>query len=124
MFISPAWAQAAEGAAPSTAMGDILAMLLPFILIFAVFYFLLILPNKKRMVEHRKMVEDLRRGDRIVTSGGVIGTVAKPPPETSNEVEVEIAKGVRVRILRHTILEKLDGTGKPANDAKKEAKKG
>lgn len=117
MFISPAWAQTAEDAAASTAMGDLIAMLLPFIAIFAIFYFLLILPNKKRMVEHRKMVEDLRRGDQVVTSGGIIAKVAKPPPETSNEVEIEIAKGVRVRVLRNTILEKLDKNGnKPAND--------
>ena len=116
MFISQAWAQTAEDAAASTAMGDILAMLLPFALIFAIFYFLLILPNKKRMMKHREMVEDLRRGDQVVTSGGIIATVAKPPPEASNEVEIEISKGVRVRVLRNTILEKLDKTGKPAND--------
>lgn len=117
MFISPAWAQAAEDTAATTAMGDMLAMLLPFIIIFAIFYFLLILPNKKRMMEHRRMVEDLRRGDQVLTSGGILATVAKPPAETSNEVEIEIAKGVRVRVLRNTILEKFDKNGnKAAND--------
>jgi len=81
-----------------------------------VFYFLLIRPQQKRMKEHKEMVEGLKRGDEIVTQGGLIGKIAKVADE---EVTVELAEGVKVRVVRQTI------TGvrgrpepKPANDAK------
>jgi preprotein translocase subunit YajC len=74
MFVSPAFAQAA-GAAPSA--GAAFAQFLPIILIFVIFYFLLIRPQQKKMKEHRAMVEALRRGDQVVTSGGIVGKVSK-----------------------------------------------
>ena len=120
MFISPAYAQAAGGG------GDIFVSLMPLILIFVVFWFLLIRPQQKKMKQHRAMVDALRRGDRVVTGGGMIGTVAKVTSDT--EVLVDLAEGVRVRVLRHTIQEvmaktepakdggKKPGDAKPAND--------
>ncbi len=98
--------------------------LLPIILIVVVFYFLLIRPQQKKVKQHREMVSALRRGDRIVTAGGLIGTVTKVVNDT--EAMVELAEGVRVRVMRHTIQEVLskteaaaskgDGGAKPAND--------
>ena len=78
-----------------------LVQFLPLVLIFVVFYFLLIRPQQKKQKEHRAMLEALRRGDRIVTGGGFFGTVSKVvSPE---EVEVDLAPNVRVRVLRSTI---------------------
>lgn len=77
-----------------------LVTFLPLILIFVVFYFLLIRPQQKRMKEHRAMLQALRRGDRIVTGGGIIGTVTRAGEE---ELTVEISDGVRVKVLRATV---------------------
>lgn len=96
MFISPAWAQAAGGGG-----SDILIQILPLVLIFVVFYFLLIRPQQKKAKEHKEMLTKLRRGDRIVTGGGIIGTVAKAPE--GDELQVEIAENVRVKVMRGTI---------------------
>ena len=116
MLISPAYAQAAgDGGA-----GGML-QLLPLVLIFVVFYFLLIRPQQKKMKAHRSMVDALKRGDKVVTGGGLLGTVTKAPD--GGEVQVEIAEGVRVKVMRHTIQEILTkpqpakaGEKKPAND--------
>jgi len=99
MLISTALAQEAVGAAPGAESA--IMSFLPMILIFVVFYFLLIRPQQKKLKEHRAMLEALRRGDRVVTGGGIIGTVVKVGPE--EEIQVEIAEGVRVRVLRGTI---------------------
>ena len=96
MFISTALAQDA-GAAGG---GGFLISMLPLILIFVVFYFLLIRPQQKRMKDHREMLGALRRGDRVVTGGGIIGTIAKVGDD---ELTVEITDGVRVRVLRSTV---------------------
>ena len=74
------------------------------VLIFAIMYFLLIRPQQKRVKEHQKMVEGLRRGDEVVTQGGLIGKVTKVH-EDSGEVMVEIAEGVKVRVVRQTIAQ-------------------
>ena len=103
MFISPAFAQAA---APTGA--DTLTSLLPLVLIFVVFYLLLIRPQQKKMKQHRTMVAALRRGDRVVTAGGLVGTVSKVVSDT--ELQVEIAEGVKVRVVRGTISEVLSKT--------------
>ena len=98
MLISPAYAQV-----PGAGLFDQSALIqfLPLVLIFIVFYFLLIRPQQKKAKDHRGMLEALRRGDRVVTGGGIIGTVNRV---TGNEeVEVDIAQGVRVRVLRSTI---------------------
>ena len=82
--------------------------LVPLILIFAIMYFLLIRPQQKKAKEHRAMVKALRRGDQVVTQGGVIGKVAKVKDE--NELEVEIADGVKLRVVQSTIVKVLNKT--------------
>ncbi len=112
MFISPAYAQAAGGGESG------LITLLPIVLIFVVFYFLLIRPQQKKMKQHKEMVGALRRGDRVVTGGGLIGTVAKVVNE--NEVQVDLAENVRVKVVRHTIQDIMSKT-EPAGGKPKEA---
>lgn len=98
MLISTAYAQAFGGLFDSS---NAMVQFLPLVLIFVVFYFMLIRPQQKKAKDHRGMLEALRRGDRVVTGGGIIGTVNRV---TGNEeVEVDIAQGVRVRVLRSTI---------------------
>ncbi len=108
MLISEAYAQAA---ADPAAGGGFIVQFLPLILIFVVFYFLLIRPQQKRMREHRAMLEALRRGDRVVTGGGIIGTVDKVE---DNDVHVTIAENVKVRVVRSTITTVLSKP-EPAN---------
>jgi len=103
MFITPAYAQAGGG-------GDALTSFLPIILIFVIFYFLLIRPQQKKMKAHRQMLGEVKRGDRVLTGGGILGTVTKVKEE-SDEVTVEIADGVRVDILRGTISDVIRGPG-------------
>ncbi len=81
---------------------------LPLILIFAIMYFLLIRPQQKKMKDHQQMVEALRRGDQVVTQGGLIGKVAKVKDD--NEIEVELAEGVKVRVVKSTIAQVLSKT--------------
>ena len=107
MDMMPVFAQAAGGGAGA------LTSLLPLVLIFVVFYFLLIRPQQKKVKEHKAMVEALRRGDRVVTGGGLIGTVSKVIND--GEVQVEIAEGVRVRIVRSMVQEVLSKT-EPVSD--------
>ena len=120
MLISPAYAQAAGGE-PS-----FLVSLLPLILIFVVFWFLLIRPQQKRMREHKEMVQATKKGDKIITSGGLYGTVARVIDD--NSLEVEIAQNVKVKLARATISENLTRaeqgpTAKPANDQGKGGQK-
>lgn len=77
---------------------------IPLILIFGIMYFLLIRPQQKKVKEHQAMVAAVRRGDEIVTQGGLIGKVTKVK-EGDNEVEVEISEGVKVRVVQNTIAE-------------------
>ena len=88
--------------------------LVPLILIFAIMYFLLIRPQQKKAKEHQAMVKALRRGDQVVTQGGLIGKVAKVKEE--NELEVEIAEGIKVRVVQSTITQVLNKT-EPAKDS-------
>ena len=82
---------------------------IPLILIFAIMYFLLIRPQQKKLKEHQAMVAGLRRGDQVVTQGGVVGKVTKVKDD-SNEIEVEIASGVQVRVIRSTIATVMSKT--------------
>jgi len=82
---------------------------IPLILIFGIMYFLLIRPQQKKLKEHQAMVEALRRGDQVITQGGIVGKVVKVKDE-SNEVEVEIASGVNVRVIRSTIATVMNKT--------------
>ena len=104
MFVSPAYAQAAGGA------GGAFTSFVPLILIFAIMYFLLIRPQQKKVKEHAAMVEAVRRGDRIITQGGIVGKVSKVMAEGSNEIEVEIAKDVKVTIIKSTIAQVMSKT--------------
>ncbi|GGG76161.1 preprotein translocase subunit YajC [Salipiger pallidus] len=88
--------------------GSAIAQFVPLILIFAIMYFLLIRPQQKKMKEHQKMVAALRRGDQVVTQGGIIGKVSKV--KEGNEVEIEIAEGVKVRVVQNTITTVLSKT--------------
>ncbi len=81
---------------------------IPLILIFAIMYFLLIRPQQKKLKEHKAMVDALRRGDQVVTQGGLIGKVHKVKDD--NEVEVELSEGVKVRVVRSTIAQVLSKT--------------
>ena len=89
------------------------ADLIMLLLIFGIMYFLLIRPQQKKLKQHAAMLEALRRGDQIITQGGVVGKVVKVKDE-ANEVEVEIAKGVNVRVLKSTITTVMNKT-EPAN---------
>lgn len=83
--------------------------LVPLLLIFGIMYFLLIRPQQKKLKEHQAMVSALRRGDQVITQGGVMGKVTKVKDD-SNEVEVEIAQGVNVRVVRSTIATVVNKT--------------
>ncbi len=117
MFISPAHAQ--EAAAQAGGFAAMLQAFLPLILIFAIFYLLLIRPQRQRMKQHQQMVANLRRGDRVVTAGGLIGTVTRV---YDDEAMVELADGVRVRVVRATISEVRAKT-EPAGDGKRKSRK-
>jgi preprotein translocase subunit YajC len=117
MFISPAYA-AAAGEAPNAFMS-----FLPLILIFVIFYFLLIRPQQKKMKEHKSMLEAVRRGDRVVTSGGIVGSVKKVLTE-ERELLIEIADGVEVRVVRDmiaSVVSKTEPVAAKANDDEKKA---
>ena len=86
-----------------------IASLVPLILVFGIMYFLLIRPQQRKLKEHQAMVAALRRGDQVVTSGGIVGRVTRVK-EGENEVEVEIAPNVQVRIVRGTIQSVLSKT--------------
>ena len=109
MLISPAYAQDAAGV-----FGGAMQFL-PLVLIFGVFYFLLIRPQQQRQKEMKAMLAALKRGDRVVTGGGILGTVQRVR-EGSNEIEVEVAPNLRVTVLRDTITSVVKPT--PANDPK------
>jgi preprotein translocase subunit YajC len=81
---------------------------IPLILIFAIMYFLLIRPQQKKLKEHKAMIGALRRGDQVVTQGGLIGKVVKVKDD--HEIEVELAEGVKVRVVRATIAQVLSKT--------------
>lgn len=108
MLITPAYAQAA------TAGGsDMIMSLLPFVLIFVIMYFLILRPQQRRVKQHQEMVKALRRGDSVVTSGGLLGKVTKVIDD--DQIEVEIADGVRVRQMRAMVSE-VRAKGEPAKE--------
>ena len=109
MLISPAYAQAAGGGA-----GFDIMSLLPLVLIFVVFYFLLIRPQQKKAKEHREMLSKIRRKDKIVTNGGLMGTVSKVG-ESDDILKVEIAEGVVVEVRRGMVAEVVSRS-EPVND--------
>jgi preprotein translocase subunit YajC len=110
MFISPAYAQA-----PSFLGGgdNMLVSLLPFILIFVIMYFLILRPQQKRQKQHADMVKNVRRGDTVITSGGLVGKVTKVIDD--EQVEVEVAEGTRVRQMR-SMLADVRAKGEPVKE--------
>ena len=110
MFISPAYAQA-----PSVLGGgdNMLVSLLPFVLIFVIMYFLILRPQQKRQKQHADMVKNVRRGDTVITSGGLVGKVTKVIDD--EQVEVEVAEDVKVRQMR-SMLADVRAKGEPVKE--------
>lgn len=96
MFITPAFAQGVPGGS-----GDFLISIMPFALIFVIIYFLIIRPQQKRVKQHQEMIAGIRRGDTVVSGGGLVGKVTKLVDD--REVQIEISEGVKVKIIRQMI---------------------
>jgi len=108
MLVTPAYAQA-----PSLFGSDMWSGILPFVLIFVIMYFLILRPQQKRAKEHQELVKNLRRGDTVITSGGLMGKVTKVVDD--EQIEVEIADGVRVRQVR-SMVSGVRAKGEPVKD--------
>jgi preprotein translocase subunit YajC len=109
MLISPAFAQGS----PFGGGGDLMTQLLPFVLIFVIMYFLILRPQQKRVKAHQEMVKNVRRGDTVVTSGGLIGKVTKVIDD--DQIEVELADGIRVRQVRAMVSD-VRAKGEPVKE--------
>jgi preprotein translocase subunit YajC len=118
MLISTAWAQSGAGAGGG---GDFFLSLVPLVAIFAIMYFLLIRPQQQKMKAHREQVAAVRRGDNVVTGGGLVGSVVRVDDD-KDEVVVELAEGVRVRAVRSTLMD-VRSKGEPVSANAKEEKK-
>jgi preprotein translocase subunit YajC len=110
MFVTPAFAQ---GSLLGGGGDNMLVSLLPFVLIIVIMYFLVLRPQQKRVREHQELVKNLRRGDTVVTSGGLVGKVTKVVDD--EQIEVEIADGVRVRQVR-SMITGVRTKGEPVKD--------
>ena len=110
MLISPAFAQ---GASPLGGEGGMLMSLLPFILIFVIMYFLILRPQQKRVKSHQEMVKNVRRGDTVVTNGGLVGKVTKVLDD--DQIEIEIADDVRIRQMRQMLTD-VRAKGEPVKE--------
>jgi preprotein translocase subunit YajC len=110
MFTTPAFAQTA--ASPLDPLGG---LLIPMLLMLGIFYFFLIRPQSQRAKDLRERVNAVRRGDTVITSGGMVGKVLKAS-DTSDEIEVELAENFKVRILKSTLLD-VRSKGEPVKDA-------
>src|SRR6185503_9308403 len=108
MLITPAYAQSPFGGST-----DMLTSLLPFVLIFVIMYFLILRPQQKRVKQHAEMVKNVRKGDTVITSGGLVGRVIKVVDD--DQVEIEIADGVRVRQMRSMVSD-VRAKGEPVKD--------
>ena len=109
MLISPAYAQSPFGGGST----DMITSLLPFVLIFVIMYFLILRPQQKRAKQHTEMVKNVRKGDTVITSGGLIGRVTKVVDD--DQVEIEVADGVRVRQMRSMVSD-VRAKGEPVKD--------
>lgn len=117
MFVTPAFAQAAGSAAPAGAFGpsEILVQLAPILILVVIFWLLIFRPQQKRARETRAMLSAIRRGDTIVTSGGIVGKVTKATEK--EDLEVEIAQGVKIRLQRGSVSD-VRSKAEPVNDNK------
>ena len=111
MFITPAYAQALGGGG-----GDIFGLLLPLVAMVGIFYFLVMRPQQKRFKQHAEMVANVRRGDTVVTNGGLVGKVTKVSED--KELQVQIAEGVKVRVVKD-MISTVRVKGEPAKEDKK-----
>jgi preprotein translocase subunit YajC len=109
MFITPAFAQAAGAGDPNS----MLSFLLPMSLVFVIMYFLILRPQQKKVKEHAELVKNIRRGDTVVTSGGLVGKVTKVVDD--DQIEFEISDGVRVRQMRQ-MISGVRAKGEPAKE--------
>lgn len=109
MLITPAFAQGS----PFGADGGMLTSLLPFVLIFVIMYFLILRPQQKRVKQHQEMVKNVRRGDTVITNGGLVGKVTKVIDE--EQIEIEIGENVRIRQMRQ-MLSEVRAKGEPVKD--------
>ena len=108
MFISPAYAQT-----PSFLGGEGMSFLVPMVLVFVIMYFLILRPQQKRVKQHAEMVKNVRKGDTVITSGGLVGRVTKVIDD--DQIEVEVADGVRVRQMRSMVTD-VRAKGEPVKD--------
>ena len=108
MFISPAYAQTF-----SLPGGDGMSFLVPMVLVFVIMYFLILRPQQKRVKQHAEMVKNVRKGDSVVTSGGLVGKVTKVVDD--DQIEIELAEGVRVRQMRQMVTD-VRAKGEPVKD--------
>ena len=109
MLISPAYAQNPFGGGST----DMITSLLPFVLIFVIMYFLILRPQEKRVKQHAELVKNVRKGDTVITSGGLVGRVTKVVDD--DQVEIEVADGVRVRQMRQMVSD-VRAKGEPVKD--------
>lgn len=110
MFVTPAFAQAA----PAQPMDPLGGLLIPMLLMLGIFYFFLIRPQATRAKQHRDKMNAVRRGDTVITSGGMVGKVTKVN-DTSDEIEVELADNLKVRIVKSTLMD-VRSKGEPVKD--------
>jgi len=108
MFISPAYAQT-----PSLLGGEGMSFLVPLVLVFVIMYFLILRPQQKRVKQHAEMVKNVRKGDTVITSGGLVGKVTKVVDD--DQIEVELTEGVRVRQMRSMVTD-VRAKGEPVKD--------
>lgn len=110
MFVTPAYAQAVPS--PVDPLGG---LLVPMLLMLLIFYFFLIRPQSQRAKQHRDRMNAVRRGDTVITSGGMVGKVLKVS-DTSDEIEVELADNLKVRVIKSTLMD-VRSKGEPIKDA-------
>jgi preprotein translocase subunit YajC len=111
MFVTPAYAQAAPAGPAVDPLGG---LLIPMLLMLIIFYFFLIRPQAQRAKQHRDKMNAVRRGDTVITSGGMVGRVTKVN-DTSDEIEVELADNLKVRIIKSTLMD-VRSKGEPVKD--------
>ena len=120
MFISPAFAQEVQTAAEAAPKEFSFFEFTPIIALIAIFYFLIIRPQTKKMKEHQEMVNNLKIGNKVLTSGGIVGVV-KEVFAKENQIEIEIAEGVRVKVLRNYVSELVQNEDKNQKSKTKNA---
>lgn len=122
LFPSALFAATAAAPAPTAGLGASIAGFAPLVFIFLIFYFLVIRPQQKKLREHNKLLDSIKKGDKVIASGGLLGTVTKVDA-SNGHLHIEVATGVEVRVLKSSVSEVLnrDGTGKSAHVGKSQS---